>query len=207
MAGRIFSKLKEFFKPTVDIQVSQVGPWAVGQDRVVVYSPFPTQTDGTRNLGISWEENNKKFDKYTVIRHGDLPRALSFVKDSQGVFIVCHCSALATHVEDNVRPRPNKLTAAELAERIEKDGLSKGHRRIKLWACSGAAGGLDSFANELARKLLLRGYYSLELYAYLSTVCSLDPNTRQKSALALDRNGHPINGKLVRARDMRVQFC
>ena len=196
MAGKVFSKLKEFFKPSADLKA---GKWSVGKDRHVVYSPFAVPLNPkVRKLGTSWEPH----DKYIVVRHGDMPEALGFVKDSQTVFIVCHCSALAKDVEDNAG---NKLTAEELAERIAADGLSKRHRRVKLYACSGGTGGLDSFASQLAGELILQGYFSLELYAYVSTVCSLDPDTGQKSALDLDQKGEPVQGTRVRPRNMRVR--
>src|SRR5271166_5254940 len=159
----MLGKLKGFFKRTPDIQ------WSVGKDFHVVYSPFPV-INGVRPLGTSWERHSK----YIVVRHGDMPKALGFVKDSQTLFIVCHCGARATYVEDNQRPRPNTLTAEKLAKRIKDDGLSTHISRIKLYACSGGAGGVDSFASQLALELLLRGYYRVELYAYLSTVTSLD---------------------------------
>lgn len=190
----IFDQLVKFLTPAPEIQV---GTWSIAKDRHVVYSPFPAIT-GVRKLGTSWEPH----DKYIVVRHGDMKAALGFVKDGQTVYIVCHCNAKATRVADNAR---NKLTAQELASRVEKDGLSKHIRRVKLYACSGGAGGVDSFASQFVAEMRLLGYADCEFYAYLSTVYSLNAQTGRKLAMELDENGKEVKGKYVRASCMRIK--
>ncbi len=200
MPLEIFSMLEEFFKPSADLQ-PQV--WTIGKDRHVVYSPFLAEARG-RKLGTSWEKwgGAEPGAKYIVVRHGDMSRALGFVKDRQVLYIVSHCSPRAKTISDNLS---NQLTAEQLAQRIANDGLSKGHGPIKLYACSGGTGGVDSFASQLLAELNWQGYFAVELYAYVSTVCSLDPQTGRKSALDLDENGNPMSGPRVRASAVRIR--
>lgn len=173
--------------------------WArggVGPQKQIVYSPFSVADAGAeRLLGTSWAPHGK----YEVRRHGDSPHPLAFLNPETMMYIVSHCGPGGTVVQDNNR---NQLTASELAARIKSDGLSLHHRTIKLYACSGGAGGADgtpSFASQLLAHLKALGYDRLQLFAYLTTLYSLNGQTGAKFALT------PSGTARTRASNVRVQ--
>lgn len=170
------------------------------KDFHVVYSPFAApKNPNVRKLGTSWEPHD---DKYIVVRHGDDPKALGWVKDGQTVYVVGHCAELATTLSDN---EGRELTAEQLAKQMKADGLPLAIRRIKLYACSGGAGGHWSFASQLGAWLKDQGFHSFELFAYTTTVYSLDPKSGHKLANSLDSNGHEDANHRVPASSMRIQ--
>lgn len=169
------------------------------KDLHIVYSPFPKPAKkGVRALGTSWEKHSSKF---LVVRHGDFQQALGFVKDGQTVYIVCHCSPMSDHVSDN---EGNQLSAAQLALRMRLDGLSPGIKRLKLYACSGASGGVYSFASQLGLELKHAGFHSFTLYAYHTTLYSLNDVTGKKTANALDAFGNEDPTQQVPASSVRT---
>ena len=99
----------------------------------------------------------------------------------------------------------SKLTAEQLAERLEKDGLPKTHKTIRLLACYGGGSTLKgrdgnylpaiqhnnhqnhAYAQRLARALHARGYTNIVVGGYPGSVHIRDANS--KKAVAAQQDG------------------
>jgi hypothetical protein len=107
------------------------------------------------------------------------------------VFVVCHgdsgsascdCKRCGNPVD------PTQLTAYELQERMELDGLSKDVKELRLWACKSAdatAPGSTSFVENWASFFVKTNYPKVNIYGYTGFL--LIANDQKKYSFG-DRN-------------------
>ena len=90
-----------------------------------------------------------------------------------------------------------EISITELANRIAASGLSKHHRKIKLFSCNGGTGGLDSMAAKLWIELYNNhDFKEIKVYGYTESM-----------VIGVDDTGHKIGDSGTRAKNLRVKFA
>lgn len=158
----------------------------------IAYVPFADQ--GLRNYvstTINTFNSGRMFDRFkTPPRYHGGP-ILRDVGINTQVYVFGHGSPKSDVISDN---SGNQLTMDELAVQLLSDGLSLAHKVIKLNACNGGTGGLQSMANKLLMAMRGAGFPAVKVYGY----------TENLYVKSWGSQKHGTSG--ARAKDIRVKF-
>jgi hypothetical protein len=92
---------------------------------------------------------------------------LSWATRWDQVYVMGHGAPGADAIEDN---KGTELDVAGIVKRLQHEGLGKHHRLIKLWACSGGAGGKNSTAYKLLKAMRAAGFDQVKVAGYTETI-------------------------------------
>jgi hypothetical protein len=122
---------------------------------------------------------------------------LSWATRWDQVYVMGHGAPGADDIEDN---KGTQLAINGIVDRLKHEGLSKNHHLIKLWACSGGAGGKNSTAYKLLKALRAAGYSKVKVAGYTETITT--SVNGHKRALS-----HDDDSDVGRASEHRVLFA
>jgi hypothetical protein len=178
-----------------------------------LFVPF-TNDDEVFRMARDWKKVEDWKGKRTVIvRHRNGNAGLASVVEGDVVYVLGHgnvgCNAIANQFEG----ADEELSAIELCQRIEDNGLTKGPDSVtlKLYSCSAGAstngaswgGSNQVFAQNFASRLKHHHYYwNVTIYGYTETVTSPSVDGDGAHRRAIGSGG----GDLGRARDFRKRF-
>lgn len=158
----------------------------------VAYVPFSdTGLLGYVKRTVTSFNGGRIFDKFESSPRVHKSGALSGVGTGTQVYIFGHGAPKSDTISDNVG---TSLTMDELAQQLKDAGLKGGHKVIKLNACNGGTGGLQSMACKLMVAMRGAGFPAVSVYGY----------TENLKVTAKDGSKHGSSG--ARAKDIRVKF-
>lgn len=112
------------------------------------------------------------------------------------VYVMGHGEPCGDAIEDN---KGTELRVADIVGRLQHESLGKHHHLVKLWACSGGAGGKSSTAYKLLKALRAAGFDKVKVAGYTETITtSVDGHKRALS--------HDDDTDLGRASSFRILY-
>lgn len=144
--------------------------------KAFLYTPFPggvtnyDQSDTTMMDVKFFGPAQPVMEKQgKVVRVRYRSRGLRNVTADDNLYVLGHCAAGVSQLHSGSN---QSITASQLADRLEDDGLEDLDMYIKLYACSGGSGKLfsPSYASRLLSAMRNKGYQNIGIQAYTATV-------------------------------------
>jgi hypothetical protein len=171
----------------------------------IAYLPFGNDDEllnMTRNVVRSFHRGalslfQEQFHQTILVSDG-VSKVLKKVRTGQQLYVFCHGDTGADAIFDS---NGGQMSVDDLAWQLDADGLSTGHRVIKLWACRGGAGP-NSTAAQFKQALRNQGFNNVTVYGYTQDLWS-----DTKGVLASKQAGNSDDfADAVRAKNVRVRY-
>lgn len=171
----------------------------------VAYMPFPGDTQllqMTRRV-INGHNDSHKADRFKKEFVLSGAKALSGVHFYQQLYIFAHGTSGGDSILDS---SGGSMTMQALAKQLKAEKLSTRIRKIKLWICEGAAGGMNSSAKIFADAIKTEGYSDTSVYGYSKLLASgMSDDKQHKYGGDYDWATHTWSNTQT-AKDIRVRF-
>lgn len=170
-----------------------------------IYVPFndPQLIGWANELAKNWHAGKLGADKFArpVLSPSATGEPLRKVSASTQLYIFGHGGDSRDYISSEAGER---LTMGELAAQLIDNGLSRSHKKIKLFCCKGGSGGVNSMAARLKRELQVRRVVGVKVYGYTEEVAAYGTlESGSKYGYVMQADG---SEKHVQAKKLRKAF-